>query len=221
MAKFKDYKKTASQFGVGGDTEWLTLEEGDNWVRLMSEFVAYGQHFNNSTKKGSICIGKDNGCPACLANDETMAEAKSAGLKTDIQEPLSVKYLGWVIDRKDKKIKLLRIGHVVFKSIGKIQEQPDTAFDTVPNFDININAENAGTKEVKYTVLASRKDTELTEEEIKKTENLTNPEDILEKMKAKIPHRLPNDIKEIGRQKNDDIPVINEDDEIDASKIDY
>ena len=221
MAKFKDYKKTGQDFGIKGDTEWMALQEGDNWVRLISEFSAYGQHFNNATKKGTICIGKENGCESCLANDEVLAEAKSAGLSAEIPEPLSVKYLGWVLDRKDGKVKLLKMGHLVFKGIGKIQEQPDTTFDVVPMFDININAENAGTKNVKYAVFAARKDVALTDEEIQKTEGLSDPKEIIEKMKAKIPHRLPNDIKEIGREKGDDIPVINEDEGIDVDKIDY
>ncbi|HEY0089769.1 MAG TPA: hypothetical protein VGB37_13055, partial [Candidatus Lokiarchaeia archaeon] len=117
IMKFKDYKEIAKKYGVGKD--WLTLEQGDNKVRIVSTFEDYGNHYNPATKKSIICIGKDEGCVAC-----------AKGLKPNVQ------FLGWAIDRKDNKVKLLRIGYTVFQMLGDYQKSEDYGFEDIPSYDI-------------------------------------------------------------------------------------
>jgi hypothetical protein len=54
----------------------------------------------------------------------------------------------------------------IANAIGGFQADPEYAFDEMPMpYDININAQNAGTKEVVYNVIPARNNTSLTAEE--------------------------------------------------------
>lgn len=76
------------------------------------------------------------------------------------------KWLTRIIDRRDGKVKAFFMGHTVYKQLVALQQDPEYAFDELPMpYDINVNAENAGTKEAKYTVIAARLSTPLTPEE--------------------------------------------------------
>jgi len=164
--EFKDYKKSEEKYGLGSD--WLNLEDGDNKVRIVSNFIDYGSHYNQQTKKSVICVGKES-CEMCQQGDKPR-----------------VQYLGWVIDRKDKKLKLLRIGHQIFKQIGDYAMNEEYAFTGIPDYDITINKTGQGLG-TDYTVIPSRKNTELTEKEKKEIEEkMKDPQEIIDSMKAKI-----------------------------------
>jgi len=164
--QFKDYKKGEEKYGLGGN--WMTLEDGDNKVRIVSEFIDYGSHFNQETKKSVICVGKEN-CIPCQQGDKPR-----------------VQYLGWIIDRKDKKLKLIHIGHQIFKQIGEYAMNEEYAFDSIPGYDITIRKSGQGLK-TEYTVIPARKNTDLTEEEkLMIEEKMKDPQKIIDSMKAKV-----------------------------------
>lgn len=76
------------------------------------------------------------------------------------------KFLCWVLDRKDKKIKPYFMPVTVMRAIESLQLSEDYAFTDVPMpYDININAKGAGIKEVVYSVIPARINTPLTAEE--------------------------------------------------------
>lgn len=73
------------------------------------------------------------------------------------------KWLCYILDRKDGRIKPFFMAHTIYKQIEALQRDSDYAFDEVPMpYDITINAAGAGTKEVEYTVVAARQNTPLT-----------------------------------------------------------
>lgn len=76
------------------------------------------------------------------------------------------KWLCYVIDRADGAVKIFFMPHTIYKSIAELQKSDDYGFDEVPMpYDLTVNAVRAGTKEVEYTVVPARKNTELTLDE--------------------------------------------------------
>lgn len=78
------------------------------------------------------------------------------------------KWLCYVLDRVDAKVKLFFMPHTIYKQIVEFQRSDEYAFDDVPMpYDLTITADaKVGTKEVKYTLTPARKNTELTEDEL-------------------------------------------------------
>lgn len=73
------------------------------------------------------------------------------------------KWLCYILDRKDGRIKPFFMAHTIYKQIEALQFDPEYRFDEVPMpYDINIKAKNAGKKEVEYAVIAARQNTPLT-----------------------------------------------------------
>ena len=87
---------------------------------------------------------------------------------SEYQGKQTIKFVAWVIDRKDNKIKPYFMPKRVLDGIAALQEETDYSFTDFPMpFDITVNAEGAGTKEVKYNVIGARVNTPLTEDEKK------------------------------------------------------
>lgn len=77
------------------------------------------------------------------------------------------KWLCYVLDRTDAKVKPFFMPHTIYKVIVGLQQNPDYEFSDVPlPYDLTVNAQGAGTKEVKYTVLPARKNTDVTDDEM-------------------------------------------------------
>lgn len=89
------------------------------------------------------------------------------GHNSEYQGKRNFKWLCYVIDRADQKIKLFFMSNTIYRQIEALQLNDDYAFNDVPMpYDITINADGAGTKEVKYTVVPARKESPLSPEEI-------------------------------------------------------
>ena len=171
---FKDYKNIEKKYNIGGG-DWLKLEDGDNKIRIVSEFFDFAEHFIKSENKSYTCLGKKGNCKYC-----------ESGLKP------TVKFLGWVLDREDGAVKLLRVGYMIYKQIGALAMSDEYGFDGVPEYDITIkkSGKELGTE---YQVLPARKNTELTkdEEKLVKEKTKKTPEEIVEKMKEKVSEDIP------------------------------
>ncbi|MFA5442055.1 MAG: hypothetical protein WC288_01955 [Candidatus Paceibacterota bacterium] len=168
---FKSEDELQSKYGIKEKGDWLNLKEGSNKVRIVSHFVDYGIHSIKGERKykSVICIGKENNCPYC-----------AKGIKVKVQ------FLGWVIDRADGKIKLLKIGWTIKEKLRKLQHSEDYGFTNLPDYDIDIIRTGEGL-DTNYDVLPARKSTELTEEEKEKIlEVVKDPQEIIDKMKEKV-----------------------------------
>jgi len=187
--KFSQYKESEEKYGIASGGDWMALEEGDNRIRIVSEFVDYGEHFDNAKKRSFVCLGKDE-CSYCKAG-----------------EKVKVRYLGWVIDRKDGKVKLLRFGHSIFKQIGALAINEEYEFDESPSYDMTIKRDGKGL-DTEYNVTAARKDSKITEKELEEIEEkVKDPIEIIENMKAKLE-------KEIGSEGSESHEVDEYDEEM-------
>ena len=163
---FKTPDEITKKYPMGGN--WLTLKEGDNKIRLVSDCADYGNHFNPATQKSVICIGKEH-CEMCKQGIEP-----------------SVQFLAWVIDRVDGKVKLFRFGYKIYKQIIAYKNNPDYVFEEIPEYDITITRTGTG-KQSDYVVVPARHNTPLIDEEIEKiTEKVKDLNEIIENMKAKV-----------------------------------
>lgn len=168
---FGNAKEVADKYGMGSGG-WFKPEQGDNRVRVVSEFVDYGNHFDSVAKKSVICTGSQT-CPICL-------EAIKSGTYQD-NKP-KVQFLGYVIDRKDNKIKLYRMSWSVFNALNELSMNADYAFDGIPPYDITINRKGTTKNDTEYKVIAARQNTPLTEEEMSKITDLKPIQSVLEDM---------------------------------------
>lgn len=143
------------------DSDWFNFSEGANPMRILSNPTPLQTIMNGKKYIGAYYSGKQ------LAPGESF----------------STKWWVWIIDRKDNKIKIAKFGYKIVKQLQSLQTNPDYAFETLPmNYDIDINALNAGTKEVVYSMLPARKDLPLTEQELKEFGEKTPMKDIVDRM---------------------------------------
>lgn len=222
-------------------SDWLNLKPGENKIRIVSEFDVYGQHFMGKGQPSLICIGKEEGCIMCNEGQEwkdKLKEAKSVASynKKDLAELESkvknylprATFLRWVIDRTDNQVKLLRYGSTIQSQIADLAKSVEYGFDVIPNYDMTITKKGQGF-DTEYTVMASRKDTELTQEEKNMiVDKVKSVSEIIERMKVKIgtkietpvqPSKTPDNVREHPDYK--DIPVEDEKEEIDLKDIPF
>lgn len=169
MANFSDeFDKTTKELGIGTENgAWFKPKEGANKLRILTSPIHSLSRF-----KYGICY---EGAPYC----------KPESLGKD--EKLQNKWLVWAIDRSDGAVKLYNMPYSITKEIATLQSNEEYVFESFPMpYDITLSAKGAGTKEVEYTVLASRKNTPLTDTEIEILDKQTPPEAILESMKDKV-----------------------------------
>jgi hypothetical protein len=85
---------------------------------------------------------------------------------SEFQGKKNFKWLCYVLDRRDGKIKPHFMPHKIYKAIEALQTSEDYAFTDVPMpYDITIHAKQAGTVDVEYTLMPARKETPVTEDE--------------------------------------------------------
>ncbi len=196
MAKFSEYESVGREYNIGGQ-DWYKFKAGENRVRLVTEFQEYATHFikEGDRKENVTCEG--DLCEHCQKGESKRR----------------VQFIGWILDRADGQLKLASIGWSVFKQIGEYATSSEFGFSSdIPPYDIIVKktGEGLGTE---YTVMPSRNEAPLTEEEGKKLSEVNDPADIVAKMKEKHPgSRLSAPVKKAVE--DDGIPVINTDDDV-------
>lgn len=160
----QEYEKTNPQTY---SSDWFKFKEGQNKIRVLSQGKVLSEHF-----KLGVCYGMEKGCPFHTSEYE--------------KSPARPKWLMWIIDRADNKIKLAKMPYKIVKAIADLQTNEDYSFDEIPMpYDITITATKAGTKEVEYSTVPSIKRIEITPEEDEEYNKQTSVEDIVQKMKDK------------------------------------
>jgi hypothetical protein len=85
---------------------------------------------------------------------------------SEYQGKKNFKWLCYVLDRRDGKVKPHFMPHKIYKAIEALQTSEDYAFAEVPMpYDLTIHAKGAGTVDVEYTLMPARKETPVTEDE--------------------------------------------------------
>jgi hypothetical protein len=132
--------------GSGEGTPFLKLQPGPNQTRIVGlpyETEIHWEAATDGSKKRVVCPGV--GCPVCKAGHVPQK-----------------KFQVLVIDRADKKLKILEGGVSIFKQIKELAMDPD--YGDPSKYDVKIKKEGQG-RETKYTILASPNKSALTQEE--------------------------------------------------------
>lgn len=171
----KNLESDKKEYGVGGGSGYFTFKEGDNKVRILSAGVPVQTHFMGKSVKPAVCYGEKKGCPFHTGDENT-----------------SLKYFIWVIDKADNKIKLAKFPYTVIQQIAQLQNDSEYAFEELPvPYDMNITATNAGTKEVKYTVIPARNNTPIDPSLLQEFGKKTSIEEVVKKSKEKSYEQNP------------------------------
>ena len=162
--KFSDIPKSK-----GGGADFLTLSSGNNKLRIVSEAVERPRFWSQEYKNNFDYV------PA-------LDDAFLAAYNANHEAPIRVKnnYVVYVIDRADGEIKILEIGKTITDQLRELSVSEDYKFDDVPPYDMTIKKEGEKMS-TKYTVMAARDNTELTDEEKEKVAGLSPLEDLVAK----------------------------------------
>lgn len=180
------------------ESGFFKLKEGANRIRIMSPLEVLPQHYSKGGYTG-VCIGKDNHCPGCAVDDEIAAQKKAdpEGTKT-LRLTRNIRWMCWIVDylaydrmkanptAYEEVVKLAMFPHKIAKLLEELQNNPDYAFSDMPMpYNIQINAKNAGTTAVEYSLLPSPRITEPAETEMEFYSKQKTPSEIIELMKEK------------------------------------
>lgn len=131
-----------------GKSQYFKFEEGDNKVRILSPGIVVGQHYLGKNTKPAVCVGEKEGCPH----------------HGDNLPPARPQWMLYLWNYKAENVQQARMPYTVMQSLAKLQNHPEYKFDDLPMpYDITIVAVNAGTKEVQYTVMPARQNSDLPE----------------------------------------------------------
>lgn len=162
----KDQEKHNIQ---SGSSDFFNIKEGNNKMRILAEPKLIVERF-----KYGICY---KGAEYC----------QKEALERD-NARLQYRYLTWIIDRLDGRIKLFKIPYTITKTLVGLKMAMDEGygFENFPMpYDVNIKAKNAGSKQVEYSVLPSKKESPIEKHEQTEFEKQTEISDIIERMKQK------------------------------------
>lgn len=151
MSEFADKFNREKQEVNALRGEKFKFVEGKNEMRILVEPVLFQEDF-----KLGICY-------------------------TDCNFQGSSKYLAWVLDGKDGKLKQMKIPYSVMGDIVSLMvSDKGYAFKDFPMpYGVTINAVGAGTKEVKYTVIPDRENTETPAEIMEEVKSKKSPTEII------------------------------------------
>lgn len=171
---------------VSQGNDWFKFKEGDNTIRILTEPVIFFEKF-----KTGICY-------------------------TNCGYQGTAKYLTWIYDRQDGKVKLAKIPYSIAEVLATYEKDEDYAFDGFPMpYDIKINAKGAGTKEVVYTVLP-KKAVAMADEVMHEVSKENTCEEIINKMKEKQIEKHKAD----GTWQKEQDRLANLKDELDSARVD-
>lgn len=120
------------------------------------------------------------------------------------------KWLCYVLDRMDGKVKPFFMPHTIYKKIEALQVDDDYQFSSVPMpYDLRINAKGAGTKEVEYSLIPAKKETPVTADEMQQLramKPLAEFQGALKEKNAKQTPQAPAQHDEPADYNDDDVP---------------
>lgn len=135
---------------------YFDIKEGTQQFILLSHCARLAQVFDPATKKYRTAEEGDSN--------------------------ISVKGLCWVL--QDGLVKQAKLPYTIVKSIRALQQNPDWEFVIPFPHMFTLNAVDAGTKEVVYTLTASPKKTEIPAAVLTELSKKPTPEEIVEKIKS-------------------------------------
>ena len=169
-----------------GGSDFYKWKEGDNKIQILTE-----PQIQVSRYGYGICY---EGAPYCQKDqieaeyEEAVEKAKAEGKdpKKVSRATLTKRWMCWAIDRFTGNMVILTMPYGVSKTIAEMKKSEEAGFEGWPMpYGLNIKVTNPGKKEVEYEVIASRKNTAITEAEFADLDKKKPIEQILERMKEK------------------------------------
>ncbi len=158
--KLKNELETNQQYNSARGNDYFSFKEGPNTFRVLTEPILYFQRYVPSIKKYEICY-------------------------TDCGYQGDPKFMCYVFDRTDNKVKLARLPFSKGQEIANLENDTDYGFTGFPMpYDITISAKNAGKKEVEYSAPLPRPVKALPDEVLAEIKMVKPSEDIIEKQKS-------------------------------------
>lgn len=105
-----------------------------------------------------------------------------AAVEGDDAKKVKIRGVGWVL--QDGLIKEAKLPYVIVKLIRGVQQDPEWDFQIPFLHAFTLNAKNAGTKEVVYTLNPSPKKTTLSPEILEELKGKSSPDQIVERIKG-------------------------------------
>lgn len=183
MSSQKDLLNQAKDdYGVGGNADFFQFDKaGEYRFRQLTAGFPLATHFFGKGMKAKVCYGTDKGCPfhgAKAPQDDKGNEKKP-----------SVKFICYVLDRRDGKIKLAELPYSVIKVVTDLQEDSDYAFEDFPApYDLKVTFDKEASPADMYKTLPSPKIEPLTAEqadELEEKMKKITPSAYVEKRKEK------------------------------------
>lgn len=191
---FDQLDEVAAEYHLssGGKDGWYQMQTGENRVRIVSGFEVLSKHFLQKGTPPVVCIGPKNGCVQCINQTKWEQEHQNDEDKSK-KNPLkpSTKFLMWVIDRRDGKLKIAEFGWSIIEAIGNLKKLSDYAFNPtskLPDYDIIVTKTVTGKNisDTKYSVNGARQNTPLTEEEAAEVGKLTSIKQVVDRIREKV-----------------------------------
>lgn len=204
MSFADEFEKTEKE--RGGTSEFYKFKIGDNVMRIMTEPVKKESRFGYG-----ICYPGAPYCDPAVMEQEwkekqeqyeaDVAKAKEAGrdpklVKKPSRPNTNVKWTVWGLVRATGELAIVDLTNSVAEKLLNFMRSDEYSFKAFPMpYDINIKVTkkkvaNPGPKDIEYDVIASRKDTPVTEEELKELERKAPISQIMERMQAKQKERF-------------------------------
>ena len=174
--------QASEEYGVGGGGDFFTFDKSGVYkLRLLTPAFPIATHFFGKGVPAKVCYGADKGCP--FHGDKAPRNDKDEEAKP------SVKFMAYVIDRRDNKIKMGELPWSVISAVTTFQEDEDYAFEDFPMpYDIKVTVDKDASAANIYKTLAVPTRSEVTAEEMEEfTEKNTkkSPDVYVEQRKSK------------------------------------
>ncbi len=157
-------------------SDFYKIKEGHNKLRILSDFFEV-QTINRGGKYGGII------CPENKPKEDDQVRTQG---------------WAWAIIRGDKAkgegddLGIVQFGKTILGLIVELKNSSEYGFSEMPMpYDIDLTANGAGTKEVKYAVIPARTNTEVEEEEFAKLNKKKPIPTIVETIIAKQTGKAP------------------------------
>lgn len=179
MSTREEMERGAKEFGANqGSNMFQFKKSGKYAIRLLTKPLALATHFFGQGQSSAVCFGIEKGCPFHTAEAGEKPKAPS------------VKFITYVVDREDGKVKLAELPWSVISAVADFEEDEDYKFENYPMpFDIKVTFDKENDTPAKmYKTMAVPKQVEVTAEEraqLEKAMAALTPEDYVAKRKAK------------------------------------
>lgn len=143
-------------------------------------------NINDTIKKAEKDYGLDSGAYFKVKEGSNKIRVLTEALpyQSYYKGNKTFKFVGWICDYVDGKVKLYFFPKTVYEAIGSLQVTEDYAFEDMPMpYDVSINAKNAGTKEVEYQVMPARSNTPVDQEILTQLAGKKTIEEVIAQLK--------------------------------------